>query len=47
VDAVGKVNESAAAWRVDFIGSPKRVHAFQHGKGNAGTHCPEGMSAIN
>ena len=47
MDAVGQVDKGAASRRGDFLGSPKRGHAFEHGEGNAGAHCPKGVSAVH
>ena len=47
MDAVGQINEGAAFGSGDFLSGSQRGHAFQHGEGDAGAHCPEGMSAVD
>ena len=47
VNTVGKVDKSTPSWGGNFFSSFEWSHAFKHRKCDTGTHCPEGMSAID
>jgi hypothetical protein len=47
VNTVGQVDESTPSGGGNFFSRLERSHAFEHGESDTGSHCTEGMAAID